>query len=407
MKKKTIAWISVISIGIVMFFLWLGFLYTNPNMTAWVSWTREKVLFLWVPRIFIPVLYGVIVFLIFTKNRRLAQNIGVLNISLVIGVLVSVPVLYFSNAKESMNRTKELYHPYLQLTPPDTDILNRLFSKNSIKIFCLGGSTTEFKDNDHVGWPERLEKELRQRYNSDSIFVFNFGRQWYTTLHSLINYETNLRHHKPDVIILMHNVNDFIQNADFSYLSNGSFRGDYGHFVGPVVDILNLKNTGLFGRGWIKFRNFWYYDFPAKKVIEQDSFPGLESYTRNINTLIDLAAIDNTKVILLTQPNIYSESMDEQMQKVCVTVNYEGAGKDKMWGYHTGYTGMRQYNERMKKISESRNTYFIDLEKYIPKSLDYFLDEVHYTDKSFPIISKTLAQEIIRLEILSDLIKRK
>ena len=40
-------------------------------------------------------------------------------------------------------------------------------------------------------------------------------------------------------------------------------------------------------------------------------------------------------------------------------------------------------------------SYFLDLEAKIPKSLDYFYDDVHYTDKSFDIIADIIFEELI------------
>ena len=36
----------------------------------------------------------------------------------------------------------------------------------------------------------------------------------------------------------MHGINDLLCNADFSYLSRGEFREDYGHFLGAVTRII-------------------------------------------------------------------------------------------------------------------------------------------------------------------------
>jgi hypothetical protein len=135
-------------------------------------------------------------------------------------------------------------------------------------------------------------------------------------------------------------------------------------------------------------------------TFDQDTFPGLEPFTRNINTLIDLAEMDSTKVILMTQPNVLSENMDEKITRACVMINYEAVGADKRWGYKTAYTGVKQYNDRIKEIAEKRNVYLIDLEKFVPKSLTYFIDEVHYNDTTFNIISQTLAKEMVRLKVL-------
>jgi hypothetical protein len=197
----------------------------------------------------------------------------------------------------------------------------------------------------------------------------------------------------------MHNINDLLQNADFSYLSKGSFRQDYGHFYGPSANI--FERFGLFGTLWTKYKQLWYYK-TDRITIEQDSFPGLESFTRNINNLIDLASIDGTDVILLTQPNILSENMDESIKKICHMVNFEAVGIDKKWGYKTAYIGMKKYNEAIKTIAHNKKVYFIDLEKYIPKSLIYFYDEVHYNDTTFTIIPKILASEIAKINIISN-----
>lgn len=398
--RKTLKLSFIGLIGILLFFVWLGFFFPNPTMRSWSLWDTEKIIYLWAPRIFIPLFYAGIVFIFSTKNKKLAQNIGTMLVTLSIMGFIVVPLIFFLKAYSVKKTALEQYHPYLQLKPASTDFVGSQNGKNSVIIFCLGGSTTENRDSKGNGWTDRLQKELRLKYNNDSIYVYNFGRQWYTTLHTLINFEANLRHLKPDVIMVMHNINDLLQNADFSYLSFGHFREDYGHFLGPVVNIINSRYTGLFGRARTKFRTMWYYNFPKKTVIETDSFPGLTSYTRNLNTLIDLAMRDSIKVVLLSQPNVFSEKMDERTKDACTMVNYEAVGADEKWGFRTAYEGMKQYNERMKEISEKRKVYFIDLEKQVPKSLTYFTDEVHYTDTTFNIISKVIADEIMRLKII-------
>ena len=160
-------------LGIFLFFIWLGFFFPSPSRSA-APFSTEKLIFLWLPRIFIPIFYGVLLFLIFTKRRKLAQNIGVLLVTLSVCVLIVVSVLGISHSGKSSRIFNEKYHPYLQLKPPDPDILNLPDGKKSVKIFCLGGSTTEFKNGKGFGWPDMLEKELRQIYRTDSIFVFNY-----------------------------------------------------------------------------------------------------------------------------------------------------------------------------------------------------------------------------------------
>lgn len=396
-KKVTLV-VTLLIIGIILSYVWYGFRFPDPFYFSRYS-IFDKLFYLWLPRIILPIIYIVLILLILIKNKKIVQNITVTIIMILLLALIAWPVLEISYSRRSQLRNKllsEKYHPFLQLNPPPVSRLNSLANKGAIKIFCLGGSTTEFDDSKGNSWPQMLEKELRMIFNSDSIYVFNFGRQWYTTLHSLINYEINLRQYKPDIVILMHNINDLLQNADFSYLSKGKFREDYGHFMGPTVNI--FKNNGLFDFYQTKINQMWNYK--QRIVFEQDSFPGLVPFTRNINTLIDLALMDSAKIILMTQPNILTDYMEEEVKKVCQMVNYEAVGEEKQWGYHTAYSGMNQYNQRIKAIAEKRGIFFIDLDKYIPKSLVYFTDEVHYTDTTFKTISTILASEFIRMNLI-------
>lgn len=397
--KKLFIPILVIVSGIGLAYVWFGFLYPDPYYHALYS-TVNKIKYLWTPLILLPLIYLFLILIMTLKNRKIKHNLASLLLAFFVFFLIIYPVLdlrYFYNSRNESKHLGKIYHPYLQLVPNDDPRLNSNIENGHYKIFCLGGSTTEFKDNQGTGWPERLEKYLRKVYNTDSISVYNFGKQWYTTLHSLINYESNLRQHKPDMILLMHNINDLLQNADFSYLSNGPFRGDYGHFYGPTKDI--LKKHGLFGSFISKFSPMWYYR-DQRITVEQDSFPGIASFTRNIYSLIDLASIDKTKVVLLTQPNIYTRDMNEKMKSACIMVNFEAVGKHKKWGYYTAFTGMQQYNKRIREISSIKNVNLIDLEKYIPKTLEYFNDDVHYNDITFDIISRVLADEIVKSNVL-------
>ncbi len=398
-KRKVISWILLTIIGILLLYIWVGFLFPNPAMEGWDSWGKIRIV-LWMARIGLLLLIGLILVVAFTKNKNLAQNLGVLLATLFLIFIVAGFFVHHMGDKSMRLHVKNQYHSFLQIKPPGTDTLNYPFSRSSVKIFCLGGSTTAFKNSQGVSWPEMLGEELRRKYHSDSIFVFNFGIPWYTTLHSLINYQTNLRQHKPDVIIVMHNINDFLHNADFSHLSNGTFRQDYGHFLGPIVDLIKTRHTPFQVSRVIQFRNLWYYDVPKKAVVEQDSFPGLKSFDQNINTIIDLAAADSATVILLTQPNVLSEKMETKVQNACTMITYESVGKDRKWSFGTAYRGMKQYNEKVEKIAEKRGTFLVDLEQVIPKSLVYFTDEVHYTDTTFNIVSQMIADEIERLEIL-------
>lgn len=275
------------------------------------------------------------------------------------------------------------YHPFLQLSPKAFIPKSSNSQTACFRVFCLGGSTTEFKDSKNIGWPERLENLLQAKFPNRNVEVYNLGRQWYTIQHTLINYTINLRQHKPDVIIVMHAINDLLTNADFSYYSAGPFFDDYRHFLGPVTDLVEKKS--LMKTITSLCKNIWFC--PPKAVVQSNEFPGLVPFERNMKTLISFAKAENVGVILMTQPHLLKDDMSHAEDSKLIMVHHEAKGPDKKWHVSTAKSGMEKYNEITVKTAQDMQVALIDLELALPKNLLYFKDEVHYQYKSFDLIA--------------------
>ena len=391
-KNKKYSFIeTVILIALITLFIFISVGFWGMDPYALKRFGKIYLFILWGLRIGIPVFVLIILGLYYgiKKESISGGNIVLLVMGIFIAGLLFYPFLnYYYNAARIKDKISE-YHPYLQLNPvlPIDEI-----QKENLNIIFLGGSTTEFKDSKKRGWPDRVQELLINRSNKENIRAYNMGRQWYTTLHTLINYETNFRDVKPDVIVVMHGINDLLHNADFSYFSHGSFREDYGHFYGPV-DLL------ITGRNFIKVLydriDFWYYK--PREVVDQTQFPGLIPFEQNLNSIIDLAEIDGSKVVLMTQPNILKEKMTDEELDHLYMLNTEAVGHDKRWSLKSAFRGMELYNESIRKVARERNIPLIDLEKVIPKSLEYFYDEVHYQDKTYDMIAEYVAGELVKM----------
>lgn len=318
-----------------------------------------------------------------------------MNVTIIFSMLVMYPFgEYIYNRFGGIQEKLTGFHPYLQLKPNDF-IKNSSITENKVTVFCLGGSTTEFKGKNNKGWPAHVQEVLKEEYNILGTDIHNLGRQWYTTLHTLINYQANLRQHKPEVIIVMHSINDLLQNADTSYFSHGTFREDYGHFYGPVNRLISTKN---YVQETLDKVRFWYHK--PRETIVTENFPGLVPFKRYLNTIIDLARVDGTKVILMTQPYLIKEDMTPEEKAKLKMLNVETYGPKTRWSHMTVLRGMEKYNQAIAGVARERSVFLIDLDKVVPKTLDYFCDDVHYTEKSYDIIAKFIADEIIRLKIL-------
>jgi hypothetical protein len=369
--------------------VYAGFFFPDP------FWRDGRIL--WGARLGIPALIGAMFFLghLIRKGAVGAKEVIAVSAAVVIGGLMIYPFASYRYYRSfDLQRKSIRFHPYLQVAPQIEFTPREGDQEHRARIFCLGGSTTAFKDETKAnkGWPERVEERLRIRLKSADIDVYNQGTPWYTTLHTLINYETNLRHHRPDVIIVMHAINDLLHNADFCYFSTGKFREDYSHFLGPLSRILKVE--GLEASLWRGLRSCWYHR--ARKIAEQTSFPGLVPFERNLCTLLDLSERDGVKVVLVTQPFLFKRVMNAEEKAVLYMLNVEAVGPDRQWNLETALRGMESYNDTVRRIARERNAILIDLEKIVPKTLNYFKDDVHYRGRAFDLIADHITEELLK-----------
>ncbi len=379
----------LIALGFLGLLAWVyyGFFFVDPRMGTMVR------ILLWGIRIGFP-LVGVGIVVLYFGLRR--GKIAGAAIGLMIGSVIAIglliyPVVSWVYYGRSFSRNTDQYHPYLQLAPHD------YVEKpgDGLRVFCLGGSTTEYTDKENRGWPTRLEKLLNDAPGKKPVEVYNLGRQWYTTEHTLINYAVNLRQHKPDVILVMHAVNDLLINADFCYYSFGDFQEDYRHFYGPVYRLIDRKT--LWGTIGNTLKKMWR--FKGREVVETDIFPGLKPFERNLRSLIDLARADSVRVILMTQPYLFKKTMSAEEDAALIMLHVEAVGPEKEWAVSTALRGMEQYNDLVRRLAREENLPLIDLEAVVPKSLEYFYDDVHYRQKTYDLIAEQIAREMLELKI--------
>lgn len=375
----------------IMIYLYAGLYDSDPYFYGpGAEWGLRSVL--WGARILMPIAVTLIYLIVTrTSSRPTLGSTLIILCGIIMGLLLAyVPVSHIYYSKGRFNMQAQ-YHPALQLVPPAYQPRAVPAGRTPLRIFCLGGSTTEWTDSHGKDWARRVEEILRARERSSvEVEVHNFGREWYTSQHTLINYTVNLKRYKPDVILVMHSINDLLVNADFSYFSGGPFQEDYRHFYGPLTRIFTRKD--LFGMIQDKLNSAWYY--PHRREITTSDFPGLISFRRNLEALGDVASADDVQTVFMSEPTLLKTSMREDERAALTMVHREAVGPEYQWSVETARVGMELYNDEIRTVAEERGYSFIDLEKVIPKSLQYFRDDVHYTDAAFPLIAEHVAAEL-------------
>jgi hypothetical protein len=61
---------------------------------------------------------------------------------------------------------------------------------------------------------------------------------------------------------------------------------------------------------------------------------------------------------------------------------------------------MSQINQASKKIADENNIPFVDIESQVPKTTEYFYDDVHYTTKGNALVANIIYKAIVQNRFL-------
>lgn len=277
------------------------------------------------------------------------------------------------------------------------------------RIICLGGSTT-YSDgvNDYKkSFPYLLEKKLQNKFGKQ-IEVVNAGVPGYTTLETLINFQTRILDLNPDLIIVYHCVNDV--HARFVYPFE-FYKGDYSGFLeinspfkknsifeqstilrivmirlglidshNSMARILKIPKTSL-SKEFIAQKNNGKY--PSEVFAEKSAKEILKTnqpifFKRNLESLVVIAKKNNVDVMLSTFA--YSPFFENQF------ISFEDY-----------QLAIEEGNEVIKKIAEISNVRFFDFAYQMPKETNFFTDGIHFSEEGNQLRAK-LFEEFLRLE---------
>jgi hypothetical protein len=218
-----------------------------------------------------------------------------------------------------------------------------------IKIVFLGGSTTECLYMEETErFPYVVGRKLEERLGR-KVNTYNGGVSANESKHSLNILMNKVLPLHPDVVVLMHNINDLVVLRS---------QGTYDHKNSLKSHVQTSKNI------------FTRYELPPAQTASS-SEDLIKLFSRNLKMFIAICRINEIEPILMTQAN---RVKDDPL-------------------YH-------QFNEVIRNIGKMEQVKVIDLAQEVPQTTEYIYDSYHYTAKG-----SALAAEIILKELIEDLQK--
>jgi lysophospholipase L1-like esterase len=304
-------------------------------------------------------------------------------VSLVAGLLFYVPLSYVYEKSLAPGRP---FHAHLQLFPTEISLPEK--RDDTLVVAFLGGSTTAWSN-----WTSQVEHLLQAQFPDRKVIALNQGVEWYTMLHDLINYETNVRPVHADYVVVMEAINDLLVNADHSYYVNGPFRRDYGHHMGPLTRLSRVRPLFDLVADVAAHMFAWR----RREPIDTDVFKGLPAFTSYTRLLVQLIQKDGSQPVVMAQPYLYKPQMSEKEIASLYLDNQNGAGPDKVWTVATARRGMEQYVGAVREVAKSEAVPLIDLEAAVPKDLKYMMDDCHYTDAGATLVAQQVSAALAQL----------
>ncbi|MCX7934872.1 MAG: SGNH/GDSL hydrolase family protein [Planctomycetota bacterium] len=280
-----------------------------------------------------------------------------------------------------------------------------------------GGSTTEcLYVNEELRFPSLVARLLMDRTGL-KIRALNGGRSRACTLDSLNAILNKTLAFKPDIIVMMHNINDlsllmycgsyYNDNATRSTVVSNS-RGTLETLQAGIVRLARSLSPAIAARiEKIFFRPDERDEWAKERQRRGEAMPAemlCKNFRANLEIFIAICRAHGVVPVLMTMANRFAAEPDKFVQAKYAAP--EGGGKP--FG-GLPYEEFRQrflaMNETIRQTAKDNGVLLIDLAAVIPPDGEHMYSIVHFTDRGSEMAAKAIAQSLEPL--LRDLVARK
>ncbi len=275
------------------------------------------------------------------------------------------------------------------------------------RIFALGGSTTEEAQNRaNKHYCGEATKHFAQMFPDRKIICVNAAKSAYSTAHSLIRLQTDILAYEPDIITVMHNINDLEVNffpfdgrynygtlyLNDSYASSPNILETLRRRSRAIDYVLNklgkIQFTSSFHKvyttddGEVLYGNLTFAEEPNELALK-------ETFKDNLRSIVAIGQMHGSKVILLTQP---AQLTEEKYYKL-FAVTKLNVGHPPPEEFKKLFL---EYDAAIEEVARETGAGFIDLYEKVPHEDAYFNDIVHTSPEGVTKVGEIYFQELLK-----------
>ncbi len=287
--------------------------------------------------------------------------------------------------------------------------------RDEYRVFLVGGSTMECMIVDDAQSPERLlQGLLAERAPGRKVRVYNAGRSGDRTFDHVALVGQRLAQLQPDLIVVLAGANDqraAILNVDYLHMPRGR-REHYGlaallkhvatEFQLPRLAYAALHRTALTERERLEqvARTTDYREKVAlkagKPVSEKPPRTDLPAYGRNLATLAGIVKAQGAQVLFVTHPSTWNSPVDPKARQWHWMDHVDGT----VYREDLMDRALEQYNDETRRVAAAQGVALLDAARRIPKSREYFYDDMHFNAKGAALLATLMAQALVEQKLL-------
>ena len=258
-------------------------------------------------------------------------------------------------------------------------------------ILFLGGSTTEcYYVSESRRFHALVARDLGER-TALRVNALNGSMSGNHSVHSLTMFLAKGVPHRPDAVVLMHNVNDLttlLREGDYwndnpsrSLVQAGECRRIHCHLGRGLTELASAAFPALTYRlGHLRPQD--EFGSPA---VDRDSAFVVGRFRQSLTTFVLTSRAWGVEPVLMTQPSRFSPRPQPTMGW------WEGTAGT---SYETFRSYFLAFNETTRSVADSLDVPLVDLARAVPAERQYFQDYVHYSDEGSALVARLITDRL-------------
>ncbi len=282
------------------------------------------------------------------------------------------------------------------------------YEKPDLTLVFLGGSTVACIYVDEDQRYPYLAGQLLEEKTGKKITSINSGVGGNNSLHSIDILLNKIIPLKPDVVVIMHNINDLVTLIyDKTYWGKNPTRKPivnfyfYKSFTGlkalstmardmyipnlhAATRILSKK---IFGKKVKDPDDEFAYMRGKKLTIDEAAI--INEFKMNLQTFINICRARKITPVLMTQFNRYKPNPDPKI--LAAMQGFESDSGISLGEYMALYA---KFNEAIREVGKQNGVQVIDLANLIPQDKKYIYDVVHLNTKGSQLAAQVISDQL-------------